>query len=365
MNSHPNLKYIDALRGWSILGVILCHAYYLFDNQTFPALIGNVFKNASSGVELFFFVSAFTLFLSMDSLNGKEKNPWRNYFIRRLFRIAPMFYIAIVVSLVYFGFGPLQYYNKTITIDHWNILAHLSFTFGFFPEYINSLVHGGWTVSTEVYFYFLLPFLYLRIKDSNKALQVFYLTLLIRLVFKLVFQPFETDKVLHAYSFELILNQLPLFALGIFCYYMVYKKENPSLPSLIPFLFFFFTDLMLQRDVFLGEHIRFGFLFLLLVAVLHSYSLPLVVNPFMVLLGKVSYSVYFIHVFILFGIKDFMIFKDFPSGTPLLDTIRLICASAFILLCSFFVAYFTFKWIEEPARNLGKQWILKLENRQS
>jgi peptidoglycan/LPS O-acetylase OafA/YrhL len=122
---------------------------------------------------------------------------------------------------------------------------------------------------------------------------------------------------------------------------------------------------MLQRDVFLGEHIRFGFLFLLLVAVLHSYSLPLVVNPFMVLLGKVSYSVYFIHVFILFGIKDFMIFKDFPSGTPLLDTIRLICASAFILLCSFFVAYFTFKWIEEPARNLGKQWILKLENRQS
>jgi len=365
MNSHPNLKYIDALRGWSILGVILCHAYYLFDNQSFPAIIGNVLKNGSSGVELFFFVSAFTLFLSLDSLAGIEKNPWKNYFIRRLFRIAPMFYLSIFVSLVYFGFGPLQYYDKTITIDHWNIIAHLSFTFGFFPEFINSLVHGGWTVSTEVYFYFLLPFLYLRIKDSTKALQFFYLTLLIRLGFKLVFQPFETEKILHAYSFESILNQLPLFALGIFCYLIVYKKENPSLQSLIPFLFFFFTDLMLQRDVFFGEHIRFGFLFILLVAILHSYHLPLVVNPFMVLLGKVSYSVYFIHVFFLYGIKDYLIFKGFPSGTPLLDTIRLICASAVILLGSFSIAYFTYKWIEEPTRNLGKQWIKKLENKES
>jgi peptidoglycan/LPS O-acetylase OafA/YrhL len=205
----------------------------------------------------------------------------------------------------------------------------------------------------------------LRIKDSNKALQFFYLTLLIRLVYKLVFQPFETEKILHAYSFESILNQLPLFALGIFCYLIVYKKENPSLQSLIPFLFFFFTDLMLQRDVFFGEHIRFGFLFILLVAILHSYHLPLVVNPFMVLLGKVSYSVYFIHVFCLYGIKDYMIFKGFPSGTPLLDTIRLICASAVILLGSFSIAYFTYKWIEEPARNLGKQWIKKLENKES
>jgi peptidoglycan/LPS O-acetylase OafA/YrhL len=363
MNSHPNLKYIDALRGWSILGVILCHAYYLFDNQLTPSLVGNVFKNASSGVELFFFVSAFTLFLSLDSLKGKEKNPWRNYFIRRFLRITPMFYLAVGFSLVYFGFGPMEYYNTTLVINHWNILTHLSFTFGFFPQFTNSLVHGGWTVATEVYFYFLLPFLFLRIKDVTKALQFFYLALLVRLVFKLVFQPFETDRVLHAYSFEFILNQLPVFALGILSYFMVYKNERPSLPSLIPFLFFFFTDLMLQRDIFFGEHIRFGFLFVLLVAVLHSYPLPLVVNRFFELLGKVSYSVYFIHVFILFWIKDHLIFKDFPSGTPLLDTLRLTCASAVILFCSFSLAYFTFKWIEEPARNLGKQWIDNLEKR--
>jgi len=81
--------FIDALRGFAILGVVLVHSTILM--QPSSNLLRLVAENGARGVQLFFLVSALTLFLSMEARRRGEIAPLRNYCIRRFFRIAPLF----------------------------------------------------------------------------------------------------------------------------------------------------------------------------------------------------------------------------------------------------------------------------------
>jgi peptidoglycan/LPS O-acetylase OafA/YrhL len=81
-----------------------------------------------------------------------------NFFIRRFFRIAPLYYAAIVFYLVWRtvigGFVvPPQY-------DVLGIASNMLFLHGFYPEANNSIVPGGWSTATEMTFYVCFPLLF-------------------------------------------------------------------------------------------------------------------------------------------------------------------------------------------------------------
>jgi exopolysaccharide production protein ExoZ len=71
------LAWIDALRGYAIIGVLAVH-------------VGGVTEGAR-GVQLFFVASAIALLHSWHT----HKDSVRRFYTRRLFRIAPMFWLAI------------------------------------------------------------------------------------------------------------------------------------------------------------------------------------------------------------------------------------------------------------------------------
>jgi peptidoglycan/LPS O-acetylase OafA/YrhL len=81
-----HFQYIDALRGIAFLGVLTVHAALVAGRFHFDhlATLGN------QGVQLFFMVSALTLFLSFGPRSKRENRSVLNFFIRRLFRIAPL-----------------------------------------------------------------------------------------------------------------------------------------------------------------------------------------------------------------------------------------------------------------------------------
>ena len=89
--------FIDALRGMAILGVILVHSSQLVAPTNATLLW--VMREGARGVQLFFVASALTLCMSWMTRNSHEKFPIRNFYIRRFFRIAPMFYIAILIYI--------------------------------------------------------------------------------------------------------------------------------------------------------------------------------------------------------------------------------------------------------------------------
>ena len=85
------LQYIDILRGIAILGVIAVHSGQQIENL-FP-IVRSISNYGQLGVQLFFVASALTLCLSMSERN--EKSPF-NFYVRRFFRIAPIYYLAII-----------------------------------------------------------------------------------------------------------------------------------------------------------------------------------------------------------------------------------------------------------------------------
>lgn len=90
-----NYKYIDALRGIAILMVVAVHVSQS-NSLKIDDLTRSILNNGSKGVQLFFIVSAFTLFMSFNNRYDKESTPILNYSIRRFFRIAPMYYLALI-----------------------------------------------------------------------------------------------------------------------------------------------------------------------------------------------------------------------------------------------------------------------------
>src|SRR5437870_5372237 len=86
------LPFIDVLRGIAILMVVVVHT-----SLSVPALspkIRNVAAFGQMGVQLFFLVSAYTLARSL-TLRSDESSGLARYFIRRWFRIAPLYLCAI------------------------------------------------------------------------------------------------------------------------------------------------------------------------------------------------------------------------------------------------------------------------------
>ncbi len=87
-----HLPYIDALRGLAIFGVLLAHVWNLVKPDN--ALLDFLGLHGARGVQLFYVVSALTLLMSREKRQGKEQAPTRNFFIRRFFRIAPLYWVT-------------------------------------------------------------------------------------------------------------------------------------------------------------------------------------------------------------------------------------------------------------------------------
>src|SRR5512133_787814 len=135
-NSPRKYDFIDALRGLAILGVILLHTSQIIPpDSKLLKLFGD---NGAQGVQLFFITSALTLFLSMGSRSHQEAAPTRNFFIRRFFRIAPMYYLALAFFFLLDGLSAR--YWAPHGIPWWYPVMTIFFLNGYHPVMINSVV---------------------------------------------------------------------------------------------------------------------------------------------------------------------------------------------------------------------------------
>ncbi|MCX5882897.1 MAG: acyltransferase family protein, partial [Deltaproteobacteria bacterium] len=147
--------FIDALRGYAILLVLLVHSSQSVTpiNQTLQLLM----SNGARGIQLFYIASALTLCMSWRFRSKHEISPFRDFFLRRFFRIAPMFYVAIVFYVLLYGFS--LRYGSPNGIEWWFVPLTALFLHGFHPETITSVVPGGWSIAVEMNFYLVLPLL--------------------------------------------------------------------------------------------------------------------------------------------------------------------------------------------------------------
>jgi peptidoglycan/LPS O-acetylase OafA/YrhL len=224
-----HFDYVDVLRGIAVLGVIAVHTCQYGSFQIVQKSVNNLIGNGARGVQLFYLVSAFTLFLSMKNRKENEYQPIRNFYFRRFFRIAPMYYLGIIYYLWQDGFGPRYWLGEATHISIGNIISNILFLHGFNPYWITSLVPGGWSVAVEMMFYLIFPFLLSRLKNVNQAIKIFIGSLIIRLVLQYLLSkidPTKSDYLWGDYLFLYFPSQFPVFILGIIMYFVVIEKQK-------------------------------------------------------------------------------------------------------------------------------------------
>jgi peptidoglycan/LPS O-acetylase OafA/YrhL len=167
------LEYIDALRGWAIIGVILTHAAAITE---IGGKVGRYALLGGYGVQLFFVVSAFTIFLTFDRGSRVERYPVANFFTRRLMRIVPVYWMGVLLYSCFYGLASRGWHEGP---ELWHVPVHLLLLNLLHPATLSSVVPGGWSISCEVLFYLTVPIWFALIKNRRSALLFLAATLVL------------------------------------------------------------------------------------------------------------------------------------------------------------------------------------------
>jgi peptidoglycan/LPS O-acetylase OafA/YrhL len=345
-------RYIDSIRGIAIIGVIIVHCIQFGSEMyLFPSFIMRLIDFGKYGVQLFFIASAFTLFNSGKLRVVNEDRPNIYFFIRRFFRIAPMYYLGIVLWTIIF-----LYVEKRDHISIYNIVSNVFFVHGIRPQWINNYVSGGWSITVEVSFYLLLPLLFARIRTLNTAVQFFSLTLIGSIILNNFLEGSVLDRNLFLYYY--LPNQLPVFAIGVICYFLIIgPREKLGLKSL---LFLLFTAIVCYY-LSVPEHIVFSIVFLILILILSRKEFKLVVNRFTCFVGKISYSMYIVHSLIFVFMQEISILNYLPVNNVFTGFINYLIRFLIVLLLTVLISGVTYKYIEVTFQNIGKKLIERIK----
>src|SRR5438270_3362717 len=157
----PRTHYLelDALRGIAILGVVICHisgTWTLYAKA--PLLIPFLNVDATQflnfgqwGVSLFFLLSGYLLAWTEQKRARNGTYSIRGYALRRVLRLVPAYYAVILLIIL----------TSPRHISVSDILWHASFLHALNPHTAASIDPVFWSLTPEVIFYCLLPFIIL------------------------------------------------------------------------------------------------------------------------------------------------------------------------------------------------------------
>ena len=156
---------IQALRGISVLGVLLFHLFPTF------------FKSGFLGVDVFFVISGFLLTPSIKRIveaeRSNQKQQLKEFYLRRFFRLTPALVATVILfSIWMFLFGPLGeqrfafIQGLTALMYLANIQAFRLSQGDYFNPDPNGLLHT-WSLSTEEQIFIVLPFILIFLFKSK------------------------------------------------------------------------------------------------------------------------------------------------------------------------------------------------------
>jgi len=351
------LAYIDALRGLAALYVVLYHLVLLPNpHLVVPSWISPFIAAGGTGVTLFFVVSAFTLCASMNSRKGDSV---RNFYLRRFFRIAPLFYFWIALAWV----RDWRWFH--VHQPWWKVLLSASFTYNFIPGQEQGFVWASWTLGVEMIFYLLFPLLYRGVTDYRRALGFFLATIVVATLYGywVGLMPLPTDirgSFLH-FSF---LHMLPIFSCGILTYhlYTTFFEDRPVNRNwgwvLLGGAGFGYAALLSNQLSFLLDSLYWqAIIYSTLLLGLSIIPWRPVVNRFTVFLGMISYSLYLNHPTLVAALTP-LYNRIYAHLLP--KTVQFGLCVAVTLSCLIAASYMTYHLIEGPGQRFASNLIRRL-----
>jgi exopolysaccharide production protein ExoZ len=253
----------------------------------------------NTGVQLFFLVSAVTMcYMWQQRRDEMARAP--KFYIRRFFRIAPLFWCAIVFYTYLWHVTP-DYHLRDITPLDIGLTA--AFLHPFSASAINSVVPGGWSIGIEMGFYALFPFL-ARFQGTQVLAIGLVMFLLLGLLGTTYCERLGSGEQYSTFLYYSFLTQLPIFPVGMFVYSLALREPRidlrPALAVIVVWLAVAFAGKfafhLTARPFFWCE----VFLLAALVDATIRWNVQFGILGFF---GRLSYSMYLFHFAVLYFLE--------------------------------------------------------------
>lgn len=358
-------SWIDSLKGIAILGVLFTHC----GAESLPGILGVLGFVGRNGVQLFFLLSAFLAFTSLEHYFAETKYSFKNiccWWLKKAIRIIPIFYLVLIISLF---FEPNSYWLGVLnSVTASNILTHISLTFGLFPHFINSIIGDEWYLGTLIIFYLLAPFLFKKIKTFSKSITLFLISAPLCSIIchfsNVYLVPNSSDAYLitHYYGTFWIFAQFPVLSLGIVLYFILKLcySNDITCPPVFSYSIIIFALIMLWGNANaknciygLNNYTLYGIWFFMLAIGLYYKRVSILDNAVFAFLGKHSYSIYLIHLCFI-SIFDKFCLLSFPTN------LIVITRFSFVTVSSLVFAVVAEKYVETPVSSKLRLYLKKL-----
>jgi peptidoglycan/LPS O-acetylase OafA/YrhL len=367
VDSVEKLAYVDVLRGVAILMVIIIHTSLPVSGLS--TFVGYIDRYGQMGVQLFFVASAYTLCHSFVG-RADEQKPLISFFIRRFFRIAPLYYFAIAI---YFLLEPVIHILSIIdlpdsTYNFASIGANILFMHGFIVAANNNIVPGGWSIGTEMAFYALFPLLFALFSWAYQQWGILSLyslvglSICLNILGQLTIEHFLSISIVNnGFIYFNLINQLPVFLLGMTIFFHHQNRTPLLCPVSVQIGCFIAMTIVVAIAIQQPQNwilriipVCSGISFMLLLNILKESNYS---NSFLEQIGRVSYSMYIFHFmfawYLVVGIVMLL-------GKEILPEFVLIFSVVLVTGLTYSIAKLSQKYIEIPGIQLGKILISKL-----
>lgn len=310
------------------------HKSFLFNNK----YVDFIFKQANIGVSYFFLLSGFVMIIAY---HKKESIKPVQYLKNRFARIYPIYLFAIILVLL----GQVLINNIEVT----NLFLNLFLVQSWVPDKALTFNPPGWSLSVELVFYVIFPFLYNHFYKKLNLKKIVICILLFWFVFQVIYNLFINTEN-HLFRNFLVYN--PLMHLNVFfignvsgLLFIKYFKDKRKNYNLLILSIIICILLVLNFDFGLNYHnglLSIFFIpFILLLSINNSRLTKVLNKKVFIFLGEISYGIYILQ-FPVFSLVSAYSLKKYLNiyDETVLFLIRLVIL---IILSSI-----TYKFIEKP-----------------
>jgi peptidoglycan/LPS O-acetylase OafA/YrhL len=361
--NRPHLPGVEALRGYAAFAIVIFHVIHL-TQAAVPQSLEFMKWFFGFGVPLFFVVSAFSLAYGYAGKLSEGKHIGE-FYLRRLFRIAPLYYLAILAQLgviAYLGGEP-----PSMT----NLLLCFGFIFNLSPAMVDGIAPASWSVGVEMLFYVIFPFVLALAATLPRAILLTAALAALSVGYALVVNKLKLNPSFITHG---LLFNLPYFGFGLIAYQLL-QLTQARWGRVLSFVGLALIVATWAAAPIFASPAAGGVVNILYMlawgAPFGVLCLGMALSPPVLLsnratqfLGKISFGVYLGHpqvIFVLDRVGVYARIRDLPGGSGVTFLLAVLATSCVAIA----LGWVLFRYVEAPGIMLGRRLAGRLEPRVS
>ncbi len=367
------IGFLNGVRAFAALTVLTAHCM-IFTN--WPGLGLPIVPGAGSAanlaVDLFIILSGFLMVHTVHARAASEPMhefpSWWKFYIRRIFRIAPLYYLCLILTGLFLDrllddyavlrdrIESLRGFRQWIDYSPANMALHISFIFGLVPSSSQSTTLPDWSLSLEMQFYAIFPALTMLARRFG-VIRICSLTVPVCLLALMQWASLFGHP-------SLLLFKLPVFCSGML---LCYACQQPASRERL-LLRAAALSLLLTQFWYYGFEVFWIIAGAAIIALLtaqigprhrlfvaRNYLNIILDNRLAAIGADLSYSVYLLHgsLIAIIGAQLFSS-KDFLELDPNVITAVLF---VLVLLASLVTAAIAYRFVERPCIDVGQRFV--------